>query len=71
VFAYKRSSVEWEKVGDAELDVKVVCRRVSIGCVENLCKSTEKLKSGSGLRYGIGTSWKGLDVLEPGMVDLI
>jgi hypothetical protein len=71
VFAYKRSTLEWEKAGDAELDVKVVCWRISIGCIENLCKSTEKLKSDSGARQGIESSWKGSDVLEPGMLDLI
>jgi hypothetical protein len=71
VFAYGSFNPEWERAGDAKLDVKVVCWRVSIGCIENLCKSTEKLRPGSRLRYGIGTSWKGLDVLEPGMVDLI
>jgi hypothetical protein len=50
VFACERSNMDWEKAGDVELVMERICWRFTIGCVEDLCRSTEKLISGSDAR---------------------
>jgi hypothetical protein len=65
VFAYEGSSPEWEKVGEADLDVKSVCWLDVIDDVEGLRDAAEKSKlCCSGVSWRIGASWMSSGLLE-------
>jgi hypothetical protein len=60
--------MDWEKVGDVELVMERFLWRFTTEFVEKLCKSTEKLISGSGAE--IGARWMSSDGSKLGVVFL-
>jgi hypothetical protein len=72
VFAYEGSSPEWEKAGDADLDVKRVCWLDVMEDVEGLRDAAEKSKlCCSGVSWRMGASWMSSGLLVLGLVRLV